>query len=86
MLTPRQLRAARALRLVSRCIGGEIRDARDHDAPVRNRADGSQAATVNKWRRTLEKVGVIFPTTEHGPGVMLRDGLRAELTAIGRPA
>jgi hypothetical protein len=32
--------------------------------------------TVNKWRRTLEKAGVIFidPTTEHGPGVMLKDG------------
>ena len=32
--------------------------------------------TVNKWRRTLEKAGVIFvdPNYEHGPGVILRDG------------
>jgi predicted transcriptional regulator len=77
MLTPRQLRAARALIGWSR---EALADESGVPAITTRQFETGQTdpklTTVNKWRRTLEKAGVIFidPTTEHGPGVMLKDG------------
>ena len=78
MLTPAQLRAARALLGWSRedlaaksGIGAET---------VKNfelRGSDPRLGTVNKWRRALEVAGVVFieeggRSDEGGPGVRLR--------------
>jgi transcriptional regulator with XRE-family HTH domain len=76
MLLPRQLRAARILAGMSR-------------PQLAKRAGGSPSAiehfergltdpkqlTVERWRRALERAGVVFidQDGQHGPGVRLRD-------------
>ena len=76
VVVPRQLRAARILAGLSR-------------PQLAKRAGGSASAiehfergltdprqlTIERWRRALERAGVIFieQDGEHGPGVRLRD-------------
>jgi transcriptional regulator with XRE-family HTH domain len=77
MLTPQQLRGARAL------IGWS-RERLAEESGVPNRTlekfetgtGDLKLQTAAKVRRTLEKAGVIFidPTPDHGPGIMLKDG------------
>jgi predicted transcriptional regulator len=77
MLTPRQLRAARALvgwsrEMLAEKSGVPAITTRQFE----NGQTDPKLSTVGKLRRALEKAGVIFvdPTAEHGPGVILRDG------------
>jgi len=77
MLTPAQLRAARALLgwsqddLAEKC--GGIR----HLSTVKRFESGKsdpKQSTLLAWRKALSKAGVVFidPDDTHGPGVMLR--------------
>ena len=77
MLTPAQLRAARALVGWSR---EDLAEKSDVSAPaIRdfevNRSDSKQG-TVQKWQRALEAAGVQFIDADEtgGPGVRLRSG------------
>jgi transcriptional regulator with XRE-family HTH domain len=83
MLTPEQLRAARALVDWSR---EDLADKSDVSPNTvwgfeQGRSD-PKLSTLNKWRRALESAGVIFiedgaKSDEGGPGVRLRPGTRA---------
>ena len=83
MLTPEQLRAARALVDWSR---EDLADKSDVSPNTvwgfeQGRSD-PKLSTLNKWRRALESAGVIFiedgaKSDEGGPGVRLRSGTRA---------
>jgi transcriptional regulator with XRE-family HTH domain len=75
MLTPAQLRAARAL------IGWTREDLADASGvfanTIRNFEHGisdPKLSTLHKWRRALETAGVEFidPTDDKGPGVRLK--------------
>jgi hypothetical protein len=78
MLTPRQLRAARVL------IGWtRARLSKESKVPLKTtqafeqgRVTSPLMTTEHKWRRALERGGVVIvdATAEHGPGVLLRDG------------
>ena len=75
MLTPAQLRAARALVGWTR---ENLADESDVFAnTIRNFEHGisdPKLSTLHKWRRALEAAGVMFidPDDQHGPGVRLR--------------
>jgi transcriptional regulator with XRE-family HTH domain len=79
MLTPAQLRAARALlgwsqdALAEKC--GGVRHLSTIKRFESGRSDPKQS-TLLAWRRALSKAGVVFidPDGTHGPGVMLRHG------------
>jgi transcriptional regulator with XRE-family HTH domain len=82
MLLPRQLRAARILAGMSRPqlakkAGGSASAVEQFE---RGLTDPKQL-TVERWRRALERAGVVFieQDGQHGPGVRLRD--RVELQA-----
>jgi transcriptional regulator with XRE-family HTH domain len=75
VLTPAQLRAARAL------IGWSREELAKHSGVGANTTkdfeindSDPKLGTVNKWRRALEAAGVEFidPTADKGPGVRLR--------------
>jgi transcriptional regulator with XRE-family HTH domain len=79
MLTPAQLRAARAL------IGWTRDDLADASGvfanTIRNFEHGTsdpKLGTVQKWRRALERAGVTFidETATEGAGVRLREASR----------
>jgi DNA-binding XRE family transcriptional regulator len=80
VLTPKQLRAARALLGWSR---EQLASESGVPLPTLNKIEVGKTdpklTTAGKLRRTLEDAGVIFvdPTAEHGPGVILREGKRA---------
>ena len=74
MLSPDQLRAARAL------VDWTREDLADKSGVSRNTVKGFERgisdpklSTLHKWRRALEAAGVIFidPDTDGGPGVRL---------------
>jgi transcriptional regulator with XRE-family HTH domain len=75
MLLPRQLRAARILAGMSRPqlakLAGGSASAVEHFE--RGLTDPKQL-TVERWRRALERAGVVFieQDAQHGPGVRLR--------------
>jgi transcriptional regulator with XRE-family HTH domain len=78
VLTPEQLRAARIFVRWSRAklareSGVSIKTTQAFE---QGRVASPLMTTEHKWRRALEKAGVIFvdPTTEHGPGVILKGG------------
>jgi transcriptional regulator with XRE-family HTH domain len=82
MLLPRQLRAARVLAGLSRPqlakrAGGSASAIEQFE---RGLTDPKQL-TVERWRRALERAGVVFIDQDghHGPGVRLRD--RVEIGA-----
>jgi len=75
MLTPAQLRAARAI------VGWSREDLAEKSGmspqAIREFELGSsdpKMGTVQKWRRALEAAGVLFidPDGQHGPGVRLK--------------
>ena len=75
MLTPAQLRAARAL------VGWSRDDLAKKSGVAANTAKGFETlgtdpklSTLHKWRRALEAAGVEFidPTEDRGPGVLLK--------------
>jgi len=77
VLTPAQLRAARAL------LGWSREDLADKSGvgaeTVKNfelRGSDPKLGTVNKWRRALEQAGVTFleESESDGPGVRLKKG------------
>jgi transcriptional regulator with XRE-family HTH domain len=76
MLLPRQLRAARILVGMSRPAlakrAGTSPSTIEHFE--RGLTDAKQL-TVERWRRVLEKAGVVFVEQDgqHGPGVRLRE-------------
>jgi DNA-binding XRE family transcriptional regulator len=77
VLTPKQLRAARALVGWSRATladksGVPVRTVENFEAEKST----PLLTTAGKLRRTLERAGVIFidPDKEAGPGVRLSDG------------
>jgi hypothetical protein len=81
MLTPAQMRAARALlrwsqaELARRCGGvGQLATIKRYESE-RSDAKGS---TLHAWRRTLSKAGVEFidGDEQRGPGVRLREPQR----------
>jgi transcriptional regulator with XRE-family HTH domain len=78
VLTPEQLRAARVLIRWSRERLAEESDVslKTTQAFEQGRVASPLMTTEHKWRRALEKAGVIFvdPTAEHGPGVILKHG------------
>ena len=79
MLTPVQLRAARVLVRWSRAALAE-RSGTGADTIQDFEARGSdpKLSTLHKWRRALEKAGVVFidGTDTEGPGVRLREPQR----------
>jgi transcriptional regulator with XRE-family HTH domain len=84
MLTPEQLRAARALVDWSRDDLATKSDVSPNTVWgfEQGRSD-PKLSTLNKWRRALENAGVIFvedgaKSDEGGPGVRLRPGPRAK--------
>jgi transcriptional regulator with XRE-family HTH domain len=86
MLLPRQLRAARILAGMSRPqlakrAGGSA-SAIEHFE--RGLTDPKQL-TVERWRRALERAGVVFieQDGQHGPGVRLRE--RVDVESAGGP-
>jgi transcriptional regulator with XRE-family HTH domain len=75
MLTPAQLRAARAL------VGWTRDDLAERSGvfanTIKNFESGTsdpKLSTLHKWRRALEAAGVMFidPDDQNGPGVRLR--------------
>jgi transcriptional regulator with XRE-family HTH domain len=84
MLTPDQLRAARAL------VDWTREDLADKSGVSRNTVKGFERdgtdpklSTLHKWRRALEAAGVEFiddgrKSDEGGPGVRFRPGARAK--------
>lgn len=83
MLTPRQLRAARALLGWSR---DKLSDASKVPAVTISEFETGKTdprlTTVNKLRRALERAGVVFIdvgeiSSESGEGVRMRDGPKA---------
>jgi transcriptional regulator with XRE-family HTH domain len=81
MLTPAQLRAARALlrwsqqTLASKCGGTpDLATLKRFEA---EKSDPKQS-TLLVWRKVLSKAGVVFidPTETEGPGVRLREPQR----------
>ena len=79
MLTPAQLRAARALLGWSRDVLAEHSDtAAETVQGFESRGADPKLSTLNKWRRALELAGVVFidPNPmggdDLGPGVRLR--------------
>ena len=79
MLTPAQLRAARALLNWSReDLAGKSGIAAETVKGFELRGTDPKLSTLNAWRRALEVGGVVFidPNPlggdEHGPGVRLR--------------
>jgi DNA-binding XRE family transcriptional regulator len=76
VLTPKQLRAARALLGWPR---SRLAEESGVPLPTLHKIEAGETdpklTTAGKLRRTLEDAGVIFvdPTAEHGPGVILRD-------------
>jgi transcriptional regulator with XRE-family HTH domain len=84
MLTPAQLRAARALVGWSReRLGEEAGVAAETVKRFEFWGSNPKLGTVNKWRRALEAAGVDFIDTdaksfEGGPGVRLRAGVKLQ--------
>ena len=77
MLTPLQLRAARVLAGWSRAdLAKASGTAAETVQGFEARGSDPKLTTVNKWRRALERAGVILidPDAEAGPGVRLREG------------
>jgi transcriptional regulator with XRE-family HTH domain len=79
MLTPAQLRAARALLDWSRQdLAAKSGTAAETVQGFESRGSDPKLSTLNRWRRALEVGGVLFidPNPlggdEHGPGVRLR--------------
>lgn len=79
MLTPAQLRAARALLDWSRQdLATKSGTAAETVQGFESRGSDPKLSTLNRWRRALEVAGVVFidPNPmggdEHGPGVRLR--------------
>lgn len=79
MLTPLQLRAARVL------VGWSRQDlakasgtSPDTVQGFENRGTDPKLSTLGKWRRALERAGVVFidPDYEMGAGVRLRTGAK----------
>jgi transcriptional regulator with XRE-family HTH domain len=77
MLTPAQLRAARAL------VGWSRETLAEQSGTAAQTVQGFEAlgsdpklSTLNKWYRALEGAGVEFidESVEHGPGVRLQKG------------
>jgi transcriptional regulator with XRE-family HTH domain len=80
MLTPAQLRAARALLSWSR--DDLATKSGTHAETIKgfeSRGSDPKLSTLNKWKRALETGGVIFvdDDTTYGPGVRLRKRPRA---------
>jgi transcriptional regulator with XRE-family HTH domain len=86
MLLPRQLRAARILAGLSRPqlakLAGGSASAIEHFE--RGLTDPKQL-TIERWRRALERAGVVFiePDGKQGPGVRLRETVPP--VEIGKP-
>jgi len=77
MLTPAQLRAARALVGWSRdTLAEKSGTAAETVQGFESRGSDPKLSTVNKWQRALEAAGVEFidESPEHGPGVRLQKG------------
>ncbi len=77
MLTPAQLRAARALLGWSRdTLADKSGTATPTVQAFESRGSDPKLSTVNKWQRALEAAGVEFTdeNPEHGPGVRLQKG------------
>lgn len=77
MLTGPQLRAARAILGWSRAVLAEKSGTSPVSIEQFERAiTDPKLTTAGKWRRALERAGVVFidPDHEMGPGVRLRDG------------
>jgi transcriptional regulator with XRE-family HTH domain len=75
MLTPAQLRAARALLGWSRDeLATKSGVSAETTKGFERRGTDPKMGTVQKWRRALEQAGVIFiePDDTAGPGVRLR--------------
>ncbi len=75
MLTPAQLRAARALVGWSRdTLAGRSGTAAETVQGFESRGTDPKLSTVYKWQRALEAAGVEFidEGPEHGPGVRLQ--------------
>jgi ribosome-binding protein aMBF1 (putative translation factor) len=77
MLTPAQLRAARALVGWSRdTLAAKSGTAAETVQGFESRGTDPKLSTVNKWQRALEGAGVEFQdeNAERGPGVHLQKG------------
>ena len=77
MLTPAQLRAARALLGWSRdTLADKSGTAAETVQGFESRGSDPKLSTLNKWFRVLEAAGVEFidESGEHGPGVRLQKG------------
>ena len=88
MLTPAQLRAARALLGWSRDVLAEHSDTASETVQgFESRGADPKLSTLNKWRRALELAGVVFIDPNPmagdnlGSGVRLRSDAKAEAEA-----
>lgn len=79
MLTPLQLRAARVLVRWSRqTLAEHSGTGADTIQDFEARGSDPKLSTLGKWRRALERAGVVFidPDYDMGPGVRLRTGAK----------
>ena len=91
VLTPAQLRAARALVDWSReTLANESGVGHNTTKDFENRGTNPTLRTVQRWMRALEKAGVVFLNSNdtEGPGVRLRKDVAERMApaeASGKP-